>query len=55
MKKTTKKNRKYVMGSRKITSVHQFQRVAQVFLRKHPFAQSIRVSYCGKTKVIMLQ
>jgi hypothetical protein len=55
MKKFTKKNRKYLIGGGKITSVQQFQRVAQAFLRRYPSAQSIRVTYCGKVKVFDLK
>ena len=55
MKKTTKKNRKYLIGGGKITSVQQFQRAAQAFLRKNPSAESMRVTYCGKVKIFDLK
>jgi hypothetical protein len=55
MKKVSKKNRKYLIGGGRITSMQQFQRVALAFLRRYPSAQSIRVTYCGKVKVFDLK
>ena len=55
MKKFTKKNRKYLIGGGKITSMYQLQKAAGAYLRRYPSAESIRVTYCGKVKVFDLK